>query len=145
VFQGASSLILDGKGRLTVPSRHRDVFNAVAAGQLTITKNPDGYLMIFPRPEWEKTRERIAAMPQDAQWWQRSLLGRAMDVEIDGTGRVLISPELRQSAGIVRDVELFGVGNHLELWDRALHAELEAKATQAVRPESVRNFSFRGN
>jgi MraZ protein len=56
--------------------------------------------MVFPRTEWEKFRERIAALPMSAQWWKRVLLGNAMDVEMDGTGRVLISPELRVAAGI---------------------------------------------
>ena len=61
MFQGASSLSLDAKGRLSVPTRHRDVLGATASNQLTITKHPHGCLMIFPRPEWEKVRDRIAA------------------------------------------------------------------------------------
>mgnify|MGYP000927181089 FL=1 len=100
MFQGASSLSLDAKGRLSVPTRHRDVLSATAAGQLTITRHPHGCLMVFPRTEWEKFRERRAALPMSAQWWKRVLLGNAMDVEMDGTGRVLISPELRAAAGI---------------------------------------------
>ena len=95
VFQGASSLSLDAKGRLSVPTRHRDVLAATASGQLTITKHPHGCLMVFPRPEWEKFRERIAQLPMSAQWWKRIFLGNAMDVDMDATGRVLISPELR--------------------------------------------------
>ena len=63
VFQGASSLSLDAKGRLSVPTRHRDVLLATAQGQLTITKHPHGCLMVFPRPEWEKFRDRIAQLP----------------------------------------------------------------------------------
>ena len=100
MFQGASSLSLDAKGRLSVPTRHRDVLSATAAGQLTITKHPHGCLMVFPRPEWEKFRERIGQLPMAAQWWKRIFLGNAMDVEMDATGRVLVSPELRQAAGI---------------------------------------------
>ena len=91
MFQGASSLSLDAKGRLSVPTRHRDVLSAMAQGQLTITKHPHGCLMVFPRPEWEKFRERIAQLPMSAQWWKRIFLGNAMDVEMDGTGRVLIN------------------------------------------------------
>jgi MraZ protein len=77
--------------------------------------------MMFPRPEWEKFRERIAALPMSAQWWKRVFLGNAMDVELDGTGRVLISPELREAAGISRDTVLLGMGNHFELWDKATY------------------------
>jgi MraZ protein len=142
VFQGASSLTLDAKGRLSVPTRHRDVLSAVAAGLLTITKHPHGCLMVFPRPEWDLFRDRIAALPMSAQWWKRIFLGNAMDVELDGTGRILISPELRTSAGISKDTVLLGMGNHFELWDKATYEAQEAKAMQEQMPDVFKDFSF---
>lgn len=142
MFQGASSLSLDAKGRLSVPTRHRDVLSATAAGQLTITKHPHGCLMVFPRPEWEKFRERIAQLPMSAQWWKRIFLGNAQDVEMDGTGRVLVSPELRQAAGLTRDVMLLGMGQHFELWDKATYEAKEAEAMQAGMPEAFEDFAF---
>jgi MraZ protein len=142
VFQGASSLSLDGKGRLSVPTRHRDVLSATAAGQLTLTKHPHGCLMLFPRPEWEKFRERIASLPMSAQWWKRIFLGNAMDVEMDATGRVLVSPELRAAAGIAKDAVLLGMGNHFELWDKATYDAQEAKAMQGEMPDVFQDFSF---
>ena len=142
VFQGASSLTLDAKGRLSVPTRHRDVLSAVACGLLTITKHPHGCLMVFPRPEWDLFRDRIAALPMSAQWWKRIFLGNAMDVELDGTGRILISPELRTSAGISKDTVLLGMGNHFELWDKATYEAQEAKAMQEQMPDVFKDFSF---
>ena len=142
MFQGASSLSLDAKGRLSVPTRHRDVLAATAAGQLTITKHPHGCLMVFPRPEWEKFRERIAQLPMSAQWWKRIFLGNAMDVDMDGTGRVLVSPELRQAAGLTRDVMLLGMGQHFELWDKTTYEAKEAEAMQAGMPEAFEDFAF---
>ncbi|MBP7531787.1 MAG: division/cell wall cluster transcriptional repressor MraZ [Ottowia sp.] len=142
MFQGASSLSLDAKGRLSVPTRHRDVLSATAAGQLTITKHPHGCLMVFPRPEWEKFRERIAQLPMSAQWWKRIFLGNAMDVDMDGTGRVLVSPELRQAAGLTRDVMLLGMGQHFELWDKTTYEAKEAEAMQAGMPEAFEDFAF---
>lgn len=125
-----------------MPTRHRDVLAATAAGQLTITKHPHGCLMVFPRPEWEKFRERVAQLPMDAQWWKRIFLGNAMDVEMDGTGRVLVSPELRAAAGLSRDVMLLGMGAHFELWDRATYEAQEAQAMQAGMPEVFKDFAF---
>lgn len=142
MFQGASSLSLDAKGRLSVPTRHRDVLAANAGGQLTITRHPHGCLMLFPRPEWERFRERIAALPMSAQWWKRIFLGNAMDVEMDATGRLLISPELRAAAGLARDGMLLGMGNHFELWDKARYEEQEARAMQAELPDVFKDFSF---
>ena len=142
VFQGASSLTLDGKGRLSVPTRHRDVLSATAQGLLTITKHPHGCLMVFPRPEWDLFRDRIAALPMSAQWWKRIFLGNAMDVELDSTGRILISPELRTSAGISKDTVLLGMGNHFELWDKATYEAQEARAMQEQMPDVFKDFSF---
>ncbi len=142
MFQGASSLSLDAKGRLSVPTRHRDVLIATEAGRITITKHPQGCLMIFPRSEWEKFRERVAALPMDAQWWKRIFLGYAMDVDLDGTGRVLVSPELRQTAGIAKDAVLLGMGSHFELWDKATHDAQETLALQGPVPDALKGFAF---
>ena len=142
MFQGASSLSLDAKGRLSVPTRHRDVLNATAASQLTITKHPHGCLMVFPRSEWERFRERIAALPMQAQWWKRIFLGNAMDAEMDGAGRVLISPELRAAAGIQKDAVLLGMGAYFELWDAATYAAQEAEAMKGDMPDVFKDFSF---
>ena len=142
VFQGASSLTLDSKGRLSVPTRHRDVLSATAQGLLTITKHPHGCLMVFPRPEWDLFRDRISALPMSAQWWKRIFLGNAMDVELDSTGRILVSPELRQSAGIAKDTVLLGMGNHFELWDKVAYETQEAKAMQEQMPDVFKDFSF---
>ncbi len=142
MFQGASSLSLDAKGRLSVPTRHREVLSATASGLLTITRHPHGCLMVFPRPEWEQFRTRIAALPMSAQWWKRIFLGNAMDVEMDNTGRVLISPELRAAAGIEKETILLGMGHHFELWDKATYEAQEAQAMQGEMPDVFKDFYF---
>ncbi len=142
VFQGPAALTLDGKGRIAVPARHRELLTAMGVHQLTITKHPEGSLMIFPRPAWEVFRDKVAALPMEAAGWKRVFLGNAMDVDIDASNRVLIAPELRLSAGLVRDVMLLGMGSHLELWDAKTHAEHEARVMQSEMPESLKSFSF---
>ena len=142
MFQGASSLSLDAKGRLSVPTRHRDVLSATAGGQLIITLHPQGCLMIFPRPEWEKFRDRVAALPMTAQWWKRIFLGNAMDVDMDNTGRVLVSPELRTAAHISKEAVLLGMGTHFELWDKTTYDAQEAEAMQGEMPDVFRDFSI---
>jgi MraZ protein len=98
--------------------------------------------MVFPRAEWEKFRERVSPCQCQAQWWKRIFLGNAMDVDMDGTGRVLVAPELRQAAGITRDTMLLGMGNHLELWDKATYEAQEARAMQGDMPDVFKDFSF---
>jgi len=142
VFQGPAALTLDGKGRIAMPARHRELLGAMGVHQLTVTKHPDGSLLIFPRPAWENFRDRIATLPMDAIGWKRVFLGNAMDVDIDASSRVLIAPELRASAGLVRDVMLLGMGSYFELWDAKAHAEHEAAVMQSQMPDSLKNFSF---
>ena len=142
VFQGASALALDAKGRLAVPARHRDVLGALAQGRLTLTKHPVGCLLVFPRPAWESFRDKVAALPLRAEGWKRIFLGNAMDVEIDASSRVLVSPELRQAAGLVKDVMLLGMGSHFELWDVQRYQAHEAEVMQQGLPESLGDFSF---
>ena len=110
MFQGASALTLDAKGRMSVPSRYRDALQGQAEGRVTITKHPDGCLLLFPRPEWEVFRDRVEKLPMNATWWKRIFLGNAMDVDMDGAGRVLVSPELRTAgwAGKRSDVARHG-------------------------------------
>lgn len=124
-----------------MPTRHRDALGA-NTGRLTVTKHPHGCLMVFPRDEWEKFRVRIATLPMDAQWWRRIFLGNAMDVEMDGSGRILVSPELRTSAGISRDAVLLGMGSYLELWDAQSYAAKEAEEMQRPMPDVLKDFSF---
>ena len=90
VFQGASALTLDAKGRVSMPSRHRDALQALVGGQVTVPKAPVGCLCVFPRPAWDSFRDKIAALPMSAAGWKRIFLGNASDVEIDGASRVLI-------------------------------------------------------
>jgi len=142
VFQGASALAMDAKGRLAVPTRHRDLLQGLCAGQLTVTKHPEGCLMLFPRPAWENFRDRIAALPMSASGWKRIFLGNAIDVEIDASGRVLIAPELRNAAGLQKDVMLLGMGSHFELWDAAAYALHEAQVMQSELPAALKDFSF---
>lgn len=133
---------LDAKGRLAVPARHRDALQALCNGQLTLTKHPEGCLMVFPRPAWEVFRDKVAALPMSASGWKRIFLGNAQDVDIDGASRVLVAPELRAAAGLSKDVMLLGMGSHFELWDAQRYAAHEAEVMAQAMPDVLQDFSF---
>ena len=124
-----------------MPTRHRDALIA-ADSQITITRHPHGSLMVFPRPGWEFFSKEVANLPMDAMWWRRIFLGNACDVEMDGTGRVLISPELREAVGITKEVLLLGMGSYFELWDKPTYLAKEALAMQGEMPDVLKGFSF---
>jgi MraZ protein len=98
--------------------------------------------MVFPRPEWEAFRARVAQLPMDAHWWRRIFLGNATELDLDSAGRILVSPELRSAAGIQREVILLGMGSHLELWDAATYATKEQAAMMQGVPDALKQFTF---
>ena len=142
MFQGASALTLDAKGRMSVPSRYREALQGQAEGRVTLTKSPDGCLLLFPRPEWEVFRAKVAALPMEAMWWRRIFLGNAMDVELDSAGRVLVSPELRAAASLEKEVTLLGMGRALRVVGCAdIRGEGTAAMAQGM-PDALKNFTF---
>jgi len=142
VYQGASAMSMDAKGRVSIPARHRDALSIQCEGRVTLTRHPHGCLLLFPRPVWEMHREQIAAWPMSARAWQRIFLGNASDLDMDSAGRILISPELRNVAGLTRDVMLLGMGSHFEIWDAAKLEESESQAIAEGMPDVLNHFSF---
>lgn len=142
MFQGNSALALDGKGRVTVPVRHRDRLEALCANELTLTKHPKGCLQVFPRPFWLEFREQLLKLPASAEDWRRLFLGSADDVTVDSGSRILVAPELRDFARLDKNVVLMGVGRKLELWDAERYAEHEARVMNSPMPESIQNFVY---
>jgi MraZ protein len=129
---------------MIVPTRHRDALNLQSEGRLTLTRHPDGCLLMFPRSVWETSRIEIAGWPMSLKQWQRMFLGNASDVEMDSAGRVLISPELRGVAGLQDNpqVMLLGMGSHFEIWEATAHEKNEAATVAAGFPEDLKHFSF---
>jgi MraZ protein len=122
MYQGAAALNLDAKGRLAVPSRHRESLSAAANGTLVLTAHPHRCLLIYPLPAWEPIRDKVLQAPsleQQSALLKRLLIGFAREEELDAAGRVLIAPELRRYAALEKEVWLVGQGNHFELWSDA--------------------------
>ena len=142
VFQGTSALSLDGKGRLSVPARHREALAELCANQLTLTRHPAGCLLVFPRPAWQTFRDKLLGLPMQADGWRRLFLGSAVDVDIDSAARLLVPPELRQAAGLDKDVLLLGMGHRLELWDSGRYAVHEADVLASPMPAAIQDFVF---
>jgi MraZ protein len=143
VFRGGPVLTLDGKGRITVPVRWRDMLVATVQGQLVVAKNPDGCLSLYPLPVWEQFETSLLSLTTEDEAWRRFFVGSATEVEIDSASRVLIPPELRSWAGLEREVKFMGVGPNFELWDMARYEAREAEVIARGRPEALRTLVIR--
>ncbi|MFM8766658.1 MAG: division/cell wall cluster transcriptional repressor MraZ [Rubrivivax sp.] len=125
-FKGGPVLTLDGKGRITVPARWRDVLVSAVQGQMMVSKCHVRCLSLFPRPVWDQFEARLNALPASADGLRRLYIGSATEAAIDGASRVLLPPELRDWAGLEREVVFMGLGNRFELWDKARYDAHEA-------------------
>jgi MraZ protein len=145
-FHGAAVITLDAKGRLAIPTRHRESL-LEHARTLVLTAHPDGCALLYPQSAWESVRTRVEAFPSfhpQASWWKRLLLGFEEHVTPDNSGRIPLSPALRQHAKLERDAMLVGQGRYLELWDAGVWAAKLAQALSggAAPPPGMEDFSL---
>jgi MraZ protein len=120
MFRGSTPISLDSKGRLGVPVKYRETLASLCAGRLIVTADPSRCLLIYPQPVWEPLEQKLIGLSgfdSRIRNLQRLLVGNASDVEMDGGGRILLPPLLRQFAGLSKDVVLMGQGMKFELWD----------------------------
>ncbi len=122
MFRGVNALNLDTKGRMAMPAKYRDRLQDMCHGQLVITVDRDHCLLVYPLPEWEVIERKLVKLPSfnpQARRLQRLLIGHATEVDLDGAGRILLPPPLRDFAEIDKQVVLIGQGNKFELWNEA--------------------------
>jgi len=127
-------LALDAKGRFAIPGKHRIALTGALDGAertLIVTADPSRCLLIYPRATWEPIQARLMALSsfnEEIRGLQRLLVGHADEVDMDGAGRVLVPPALRQYAALEHRIVLVGQGNKFELWDEAKWNEQTARA-----------------
>jgi MraZ protein len=105
VFRGANKVTLDSKGRMVMPTRYRERLQERCQGRLVITIDRDQCLLIYPLPDWEEIERKLMRLPtlnEQARRLQRLMVGHAADVDLDGHGRVLLPPKLREFAQLER-------------------------------------------
>ena len=130
-----------------MPVKHRDGLTAPSAGKLVLTAHPHKCLLLYPAAAWEPIFEKVMkfpAMNSTAAVWKRMLIGFAEDVTLDNAGRILVSPELRQFAGIEKQLMFVGQATHFEVWSLTAWNEQLASLTSgtAALPPGTEDFSL---
>ena len=105
---------------MAIPTRYRERLDSRCNGEIVVTVDKDRCLLIYPLPEWEELERKLVRLPsmhKVARRIVRIMVGYATEVEMDGSGRILVSRELREFAGLEKQAILLGQGNKFELWD----------------------------
>jgi len=119
-FRGISKISVDAKGRFSLPKQRREQLQASGVSTVVVTADPARCLLVYPMSEWQQFEAQIVALPNAhpaARQYQRLYLGYAAEVEFDSSGRLLLTSELRDYAGIGKKGVLIGQGKKFELWD----------------------------
>jgi len=139
VFLGRFEHTLDAKGRLAIPAR----FRADLGDGLVVTRGIDPCLAVYPMAVWAELAERITRLSfadADARQFRRIVFSEAMDVSLDAQGRIVVSQDLRDYAGITRDAVIVGLHTSFEIWsperwtsvhERAEHGAVDVAARLA--------------
>lgn len=108
---------IDTKGRLIVPSKFRDGLGE----KFVVTKGLDKCLFAYPKEEWIVFEEKLKQLPitnAGARKFVRFFFSSAVECELDNQGRINIPPNLREYAGLKKEVISIGVNNRVEIWNK---------------------------
>lgn len=115
MFMGRYNHTIDPKGRLSIPSKYRETLGE----EFVVSKGMDGCLFVYANEDWKAFEEKLASLPlinTEARAFARFFLSGAQYVTLDKQGRILMPQDLREFAGLEKDVVLAGMGGRIEIW-----------------------------
>lgn len=129
MFIGEYNHSVDPKKRLALPSKFRKELGA----KVVVTRGLDKCLFIYPLKTWNELAEKLGTLPMGeagTRSFVRLMLAGAIDVDVDGQGRILLPDYLKDYARLERNVVVAGLFNRLEIWDETKWKEYSAKAEE---------------
>lgn len=120
MFRGRYHHTIDPKGRLSIPARYREELAERGIDTLVLTEG-DHCIWAYPLDEWERLEEKLRQQPQlspEMRTFLRTTIGSAKDCPVDRAGRTLVPPELREFAGLHKEVVIVGALTKFEMWSR---------------------------
>lgn len=130
---------IDIKNRVIVPAKFREDLGK----RFYITKGLDGCLFVLSSEAWEQLQVKIAAMPiSKSRSLQRFFFAGAAEVEPDKQGRILIPQNLREYAGLEKDVTFIGISIRAEIWSTEKWNQINNTLTQETIAEAMDELDF---
>lgn len=117
MFMGEYNHTVDAKGRMIMPAKFREQLGE----QFVVTKGVDGCLYVYSSEEWGRIEEKFREVnltTKDARKFMRFFFAGATNCEVDKQGRILLPQNLRDHAGLTKEVVLAGVSSRIEIWSK---------------------------
>lgn len=115
MFLGEYQHSLDPKGRIIVPAKFREELGF----KFIATKGLDNCIFLYPSEEWQVLEAKLRSLPftrADVRSFARFFFSGASELEMDKQGRIVVPANLRDYAGINKDLTVIGVGSRVEIW-----------------------------
>jgi MraZ protein len=120
---GSYTARFDKSGRIKIPEKFRTAIEEEHGRELFITSLTDEAVQIYPLPVWNSLTGIAGEGAYHFKPSVRRLLirvnSKGTKYQIDSKGRILINQTLREKAKLEEEVEVIGLSNHLEIWNKA--------------------------
>ena len=130
MFMGEYHHNLDEKSRLVIPS----LFRKELGNKFVITRGIEKCLYVYSNSEWQKIVDKLQELPftkKDARTFIRAFFSGASYCEIDKSGRIVLTSNIKDYANIKKDCVIIGANNRVEIWDKELwNEEISSKAEE---------------
>ena len=141
MFMSKYNHTIDPKGRLSIPSKYREILG----DEFVVSKGMDGCLFVYANEDWKVFEEKLASLPlinPEARQFARFFLSGAQYVTVDKQGRILMPQDLREFAGLEKDVVLAGMGSRIEIWSLEKWDEINSQADINTISQGMMNLGL---
>lgn len=138
-FVGEYLQVMDAKNRVFIPAKYREMLGE----KVFVTRHTDGCLSVYSEEGWREYSERLKSLPStEASELIRFIFSSTMDAKPDAQGRIVLSASLKEHAGIEKDIYIIGVGDHVEIWDKARRDKGKHEENIGALIEIMRKYNF---
>ncbi len=146
MFLGSFEVSMDAKGRFTLPGTLREQLAGDNASLMMTSDPMQDCLLIYTGTQWSDVIDNYLARPNTdevVKAFGQILMGNAQQVDVDGSGRMVVPPYLRKTGQMQKKLIIRGMGNKIEVWSQQAHEQAE-QSRQALLRNPASRVSLEG-
>jgi len=139
-FLGEYEATLDSKGRFLLPAALKKQVGEEGNNLFIINRGFEKCLSLYPSQSWDPIFEEISKLNDfdpKVRAFRRYFLNGATKMELDSAGRLLVPPNLKEHAGLEKDIVLVSAMNKIEIWDKIKYQQF----FETFSPESFSDLA----
>jgi MraZ protein len=147
-FLGEYEATLDAKGRFLLPAGFKKQLSEEAGSQFVINRGFEKCLTLYPMKSWEPIFAEIGKLNDfdpKVREFRRYFLNGATVLESDSAGRLLVPPNLKEHAGLEKDIVLVAAMNKIEIWDKDKYQQFFESFSPESFSQLAQQVMMKGN